>query len=133
MTCHRGQERADLQVAHTGIVKDPTLHFEEECLLCHRSLPDEIPGDRLRTPHSSVVHGLAQGITCSDCHIVVYCYTGHTGQVASVAMALLGYNVVNLKYGMMGWTDDDEVLAQPRYDADTAPDYPIETEPHPLP
>lgn len=69
----------------------------------------------------------------SDKPIVVYCYTGHTGQVASVAMALLGYNVVNLKYGMMGWTDDDEVLAQPRYDAATAPDYPIETEPHPLP
>ncbi|MGQ9803286.1 MAG: rhodanese-like domain-containing protein [Anaerolineae bacterium] len=69
----------------------------------------------------------------TDRPIMTYCYTGHTGQAASVALALLGYNAINLKYGMMGWTDSDEVLAQPRYDAATAPDYPIETEPHPLP
>lgn len=69
----------------------------------------------------------------TDKPIVVYCYTGHTGEAAATALALLGYNVTNMKYGMMGWTDSDEVLAQPRYDAATAPDYPIETEPHPLP
>lgn len=69
----------------------------------------------------------------TDKPIVVYCYTGHTGEAAATALALLGYNVTNMKYGMMGWTDSDEVLALPRYDAATAPDYPIETEPHPLP
>jgi rhodanese-related sulfurtransferase len=69
----------------------------------------------------------------ADKPILVYCYTGHTGQAAATALLLLGYNVVNLKYGMMGWTEKDEVLAQPRYDVKTAPDYPIETEPHPLP
>ena len=69
----------------------------------------------------------------ADKPIVIYCYTGHTGQAAATALLLLGYNVTNLKYGMMGWTDRDEVLAQPRYDVKTAPDYPIETEPHPLP
>ncbi|MGQ9709957.1 MAG: hypothetical protein ACUVXE_05710 [Anaerolineae bacterium] len=68
MTCHRGQEGTELQVAHTGLVKDPTLHFKEECILCHRNLPDEIPGEQLRAPHNSVVRGLAQGLTCSDCH-----------------------------------------------------------------
>lgn len=69
----------------------------------------------------------------ADKPIVVYCYTGHTGQAAMTALALLGYNVVNLKYGMMGWTDNDEVLAQPRYDINKAPDFPIETTPNPLP
>jgi rhodanese-related sulfurtransferase len=69
----------------------------------------------------------------ADKPIVTYCYTGHTGEAAATALLLLGYNVTNLKYGMMGWTDSDEVLAQPRYDVKTAPDYPIETEPHPLP
>lgn len=68
-----------------------------------------------------------------DKPIVTYCYTGHTGQAAMTALALLGYNVVNLKYGMMGWTDNDEVLAQPRYDINKAPDFPIETTPNPLP
>jgi LPXTG-motif cell wall-anchored protein len=54
----------------------------------------------------------------ADKSILVYCYTGHTGQV--------GYDVSNMKYGMMAWTEDDEVLATARYSVDTAPDYPIE-------
>lgn len=69
ITCHRGTGNTrDLAVAHQGLVKDPTLHFEEVCTPCHRNLPDEIPDERLRAPHSSVVLGLAQGVTCSDCH-----------------------------------------------------------------
>jgi hypothetical protein len=39
---------------------------------------------------------------------------------------MLGYDVSNMKYGMMGWTQDDEVLATARYDPATAPDYPVE-------
>lgn len=61
-----------------------------------------------------------------DKQIVVYCYTGHTGQLAATILGLLGYDAGNIKYGMMGWTKDDKVLAQPRYDVNTAPDYPVE-------
>jgi hypothetical protein len=69
VTCHQGTGGTkDLAVAHQGLVKDPTLHFEGKCLPCHRDLPDEILRTRLRAPHSSVVHGLAQDLTCSDCH-----------------------------------------------------------------
>ena len=57
---------------------------------------------------------------------MVYCYTGHTGQVATTALGLLGYDVGNMKYGMMGWTEDDEVLATARYNPETSPDYPVE-------
>lgn len=64
----------------------------------------------------------------TDRPIVTYCYTGHTGQIAATALSLLGYDATNLKYGMMGWTQDDEVLATARYDPATAPDYPVETE-----
>ena len=60
-----------------------------------------------------------------DQTIMVYCYTGHTGQVAATALKLLGYDAINMKFGMMGWTDDDEVLATGRYTA--APDYPTVT------
>jgi rhodanese-related sulfurtransferase len=62
----------------------------------------------------------------ADQPILAYCYTGHTGQVATTVLGLLGYDVSNMKYGMMGWTQDDEVLATARYDPATAPDYPVE-------
>ncbi|MEA3334544.1 MAG: rhodanese-like domain-containing protein [Chloroflexota bacterium] len=66
----------------------------------------------------------------TDRPIVTYCYTGHTGQAAATALNLLGYDTINLKFGMMGWTQDDEVLATKRYDPATSPDYPLETEPN---
>jgi hypothetical protein len=57
---------------------------------------------------------------------VDYCYTGHTGQVAATVLGLLGYDVTNLKFGMMAWTDDAEVLATDPFAAPAA--YPVETE-----
>ena len=62
----------------------------------------------------------------TDQQIVTYCYTGHTGQVGAVSLALLGYDVTNLKFGMMGWTDDEEVLAQPYFDGPAG--YPVQAE-----
>ena len=62
----------------------------------------------------------------ADAPIVVYCYTGHTGQAAATVLQVLGYDVQNLKYGMMGWTLDDEVLGTSRYDPATAPDYAVQ-------
>lgn len=41
--------------------------------------------------------------------VVVYCYTGHTGGVAAAVLGLLGYDVRNLKHGIMGWTTDSAV------------------------
>ncbi|MGZ5385027.1 MAG: rhodanese-like domain-containing protein, partial [Acidimicrobiia bacterium] len=45
-----------------------------------------------------------------DRPIMVYCYTGHTGQVAATALKLLGYDAINMKFGMMGWSDDPAVV-----------------------
>jgi LPXTG-motif cell wall-anchored protein len=61
-----------------------------------------------------------------DKSLLVYCYTGHTGQVATTVLGVLGYDVANMKYGMMGWTMDEDVLGTARYDATTAPDYAVE-------
>ena len=67
----------------------------------------------------------------TDKQIVVYCYTGHTGQVATTVLNVLGYDAVNLKFGMMGWTEDDEVLATKRFGPDTDQrDYRVEQEPN---
>jgi rhodanese-related sulfurtransferase len=62
----------------------------------------------------------------TDKQIVVYCYTGHTGQVATTVLKMLGYDAINLKYGMMGWTANDEVLGTTRFDPATQPDYTLE-------
>ena len=67
----------------------------------------------------------------TDQPIVVYCYTGHTGQAASTVLNVLGYDATNLKFGMMGWTEDDEVLATTRFGPDTDHrDYRVEQEPN---
>jgi rhodanese-related sulfurtransferase len=63
----------------------------------------------------------------TDRNIVAYCYTGHTGQVATTILGVLGYDVSNLKYGMMGWTEDDEVLATARFGSDVQADYRVES------
>ena len=62
----------------------------------------------------------------TDTQIVDYCYTGHTGQVAATVLGVLGYDVTNLKFGMMGWTDDAEVLTTEPFVAPAG--YPVETE-----
>ena len=60
-----------------------------------------------------------------DKQIVVYCYTGHTGAVATTALNAMGYNAINLKFGMMGWTSDADVLATTPFSA--AAGFPTET------
>lgn len=67
----------------------------------------------------------------ADATIVDYCYTGHTGQVAAVILKLLGYDVQNMKFGMMGWSGDLDVLGTTPFSA--AAGYPTETEAHTLP
>jgi len=41
--------------------------------------------------------------------IVVYCYTGHTAQIAATVLNMLGYDALNMKHGMMAWTKDATV------------------------
>ncbi len=67
----------------------------------------------------------------TDRQIVDYCYTGHTGQVAATIFNLLGYDALNLKFGIMGWTKDDTVFGHTdRFYPETQPDYRVETDPH---
>ena len=61
----------------------------------------------------------------TDQPIMVYCYTGHTGQAAATALKLFGYDVINMKFGMMGWSDDPDVVGTTPFT--TAPDYPTVT------
>ncbi|MGD9488635.1 MAG: rhodanese-like domain-containing protein [Calditrichaceae bacterium] len=60
--------------------------------------------------------------------LVVYCYTGHTGGIATTALNLLGYNAVNLKHGIMSWTKSTAARGgvAPFSEA-TGHDYPVTT------
>jgi len=63
----------------------------------------------------------------TDRQIAVYCYTGHTGALAATALNLLGYDAVNLKYGMVTWTKDETVRATSPFSEETdANNYPVE-------
>ena len=86
-----------------------------------------IPG-AINIPWKSIAETANLAKLPKDKQIVVYCYTGHTGQIATTVLNLLGYNAINLKFGMMGWTKDDDVLATARFSPDTQPDYRLETE-----
>ena len=60
-----------------------------------------------------------------DKQIVVYCYTGRTGSQATAILNALGYDAVNLLWGISGWTTDP-VVAPKRSNPDTSVDYPFE-------
>jgi rhodanese-related sulfurtransferase len=47
----------------------------------------------------------------TDKKIVVICYTGHTASQATMFLNQLGYDAYAMKFGMMGWTTDENVLA----------------------
>ncbi len=59
--------------------------------------------------------------------IYVYCYTGHTGGVAAACLNAMGYNAVNMKYGMCAWTPNADVRATTCFDEETSADYPVST------
>jgi rhodanese-related sulfurtransferase len=62
-----------------------------------------------------------------DRDVVVYCYTGHTGALATTVLNVLGYDATNLKFGMTSWTKDPDVRVAAAFDdAVDAHDYPVE-------
>ena len=73
ITCHGGTANEPGKgEAHQGLIEDLSETHPQDCLLCHRNLPDQIPEDYLRTPHGRVVNAVWEGsecgVKCSDCH-----------------------------------------------------------------
>ncbi len=63
----------------------------------------------------------------TDQPIVVYCYTGHTGAVATTTLRALGYEAYNLKFGIGSWTTDPAIrVASAFSEATDAHDFPTE-------
>jgi rhodanese-related sulfurtransferase len=59
--------------------------------------------------------------------VFVYCYTGHTGGIATMALGILGYQTRNLLYGINGWTSSSSVVGTSlrRFDVARAWDFPL--------
>ena len=85
-----------------------------------------IPG-AVNIPWEEIGDAAKLAMLSQDRQIVVYCYTGHTGAVATTALNAMGYDAVNLKFGMMSWIKDAEVRGQSPFSEDMANDFPVET------
>jgi hypothetical protein len=73
VACHGGDGQAgDKETGHQDLIADMSADDPKQCLICHPDLPEEIPGDRLKTPHRVIVdrinHGEPGEVHCSDCH-----------------------------------------------------------------
>lgn len=86
-----------------------------------------IPG-AVNIPWRTVGNTGALDALPDDQPIVVYCYTGHTGAVATALIGAMGYDAVNLKYGMLAWTRDEAVRAASPFNEATSSDFPTVTE-----
>jgi len=64
-----------------------------------------------------------------DRQIVVYCYTGHTGSQITALLNILGYDAVNLQFGMTSWTLDEDVAPGRYNESSDCKDYPFVTGP----
>ena len=62
-----------------------------------------------------------------DRQIVVYCYTGHTASQVTALLNILGYDAINLKFGMTSWTRDTDVAPKRYQEVKDAKDYPFVT------
>lgn len=57
---------------------------------------------------------------------VIYCYTGHTGALATMALGILGYDAKNLLYGMNGWSTTATASGQLKnFDLNRGWDFPL--------
>ena len=59
-----------------------------------------------------------------DRQIVVYCYTGHTASQVTALLNILGYDAINLKFGMTSWTRDTDIAPGRYQEVKDAKDYP---------
>jgi len=62
-----------------------------------------------------------------DEQIVVYCFTGHTASQVTALLNILGYDAINLKFGMTSWTRDTDVAPSRYQEVKDAKDYPFVT------
>jgi rhodanese-related sulfurtransferase len=89
-----------------------------------------VPG-AINIPWRNIAQVASLKMIPKDKDIVVYCYTGHTGGVATTVLCMLGYKAKNMKFGMCAWTRDADIRGTTPFSEDTGNDYPFNTGPNP--
>lgn len=77
-------------------------------------------GNAINIPYKAIADDASLALlgTPGSVKFVDYCYTGHTGGIASAILNMLGYPTANMKYGIVAWTRD----ATARTPSGTVPD-----------
>jgi rhodanese-related sulfurtransferase len=57
----------------------------------------------INIPWFDLMHGDQLKRIDPDKTTIVYCYTGHLAQISVTLLNIIGYNAVNMRFGMMGW------------------------------
>jgi len=60
-----------------------------------------------------------------DRQIVVYCYTGHTSSQITAILNILGYDAINLKFGMTSWTSNKSIAPGRYEESKDCKNYPV--------
>lgn len=89
-----------------------------------------IPG-AINIPYKEIANEEQLKKLPKDRKIVIYCYTGHTGGIATGILGMLGYDVVNLKWGINAWTQDMNVVKVPQIQPNELFDYTTTAGPNP--
>ncbi len=104
-------ESYDPAIRNTGPfiidLRSPDSEMRETYSLGH------IPG-AVHIPWRMITHIKTLASLPKDRRIVVYSNTGQTGGQVAALLSLMGYDAVNLKWGITSWTDD-ESAAPERY------------------
>ena len=87
-----------------------------------------IPG-AINIPWRKVAKGENLAKLPKDRQIVVYCDTGHTGSQITALLNIMGYNAVNLQFGMTSWSLDEDVAPGRYNESKDCKNYPFVTGP----
>jgi hypothetical protein len=60
-----------------------------------------------------------------DRQIVVYCWTGHIASQITALLNILGYDAINLKFGMTSWTINKDIAPGRYEEANDSHNYPL--------
>jgi sulfur-carrier protein adenylyltransferase/sulfurtransferase len=106
------------------VAEDPNMF-----ILSVRSVDDDakgrVPGS-ITIPYREMWKAENLAKLPKDKKIVVVCYTGHTASQVTHFLNLMGYEAYAMKFGMMGWTANLDVLNQKPFEK--ALGYPVETD-----
>lgn len=138
---HTAEEIREASDAYLSSGKAPNISAEELLEILYDDDPDNdpfilsvrspehyekghIPG-AINIPWREVAKTENLAKLPKDWQIVVYCYTGHTASQVTALLNVLGYDAINLKFGMTSWTINRDIAPGRYEEAKDSHNYPL--------